>query len=1031
MFVELICRSYFSFLEGTTAPEQLVRTAAQLGMRALALVDRNGLYGATAFYRTCQEFGIRPIIGAQVTLEGHDEIILLCRNLTGYQKLSQLLTAAHRGRAKGDPLVRMHQLAGLGGGDLICLLGGTFGVLPRILASGDLRAAKAHLASYQRYFSNDTLYITLTNHLQEGDQRRCDQLRRLAVDAGLLTVATNHACYANADDGMLYDVLQCIKDRSTLPTSHARRPSNHQRYLKDDTTMRTLFADDIAAVERSGHIADSCELKLDFSQYRFPEFSIPDGAVDVDSYLTTLCQEALPKRYPAASPAVVARVSEELRLIAKLKLSGYFLVVWDIVQYARGRGIPVQGRGSAANSIVAYILGITQVDPIAHDLFLGRFLHEEMRDIPDIDLDFASTRREDRPDREDVIQYIYRRYGEDHVAMVCTYVTFQTRSAIREVGRVLEMPEGILERMAVLSGRGEKGNLFAELEKCEEFTSLLESASWEPFKRMVNAIANLPRHLGIHVGGMVIASCPIAQLVPLEPARMEGRVVCQWDKDMVGDAGLVKVDILGLGMLAVLRDAAEHLGDSGWDQLEELSFDDPAVYATLATADTVGVFQVESRAQMQSLPRTRPTNFSELGIQVALIRPGPLQGNMVSPYIRRKKGEEAVSYIHPSLKSVLQSTLGVILFQEQVLLCAVAVAGFTAAQADALRRAMSRKRSRDAMQKLRSEFLLGAEKNKVSRHQAEQVFDALEGFALYGFCKSHALSFARLTYLSTWLKVYHPAAFLAALLDNQPMGFYPVDTLIADAKRHGVVVHPVCVNSSCYRCTVDTDSQTVQLGFQLVQGINADLAREVEGARDRGGPFQSVRALVQRTQLKPQLIERLIQAGACDNWGLERRELLWQLWLLQRMGLFCDDLFSHQQTLCPPLTPSSEWDKLRGEYQTMHLSVKRHPIALLRGLLDKRGVILSPELETTPDEDPVAVAGMVVCRQRPPTAKGFAFLTLEDEKGLMNIILSPQVYEASRAVFRQSSLIQVHGQLQKREGLINVLAQSLLPILDE
>lgn len=1024
MFVELICRSSFSFLEGASSPESLVAEAGRLGMKALALVDRNGLYAAPTFYRECREAGIKPIIGAQLTLEDGDELILLCRNLQGYQKLSQLITAAHHGRSKGDPLLPYVQLAGLRG-DLFCVVGGKVGLLPKLLAAGERRAAAALLKKYQTYFGPDELYVALVNHREEGDGVLCERLARLAGEAGLGVIASNDVRYAKPGDGMLCDVLMCIKQHTTLAASQAQRPVNHERYLKSGDQLRELLRDYPEALDNSCRVANQCEFILDFSAYRFPDFPVPEGHT-VDSYLAELVRARVEDRYPGATEAVFQRVEQELVLIAKLKLSGYFLVVWDIVQFARRRGIPVQGRGSAANSVVTYILGITPVDPIAHNLFLGRFLHEDLETIPDIDLDFAATREEGMPNREDVIQYIYQRYGEKHVAMVCTYVTFQAKSAIREVGKVLELPEAIIDRMTKLCGRYERGDLFPEMEKMPEFSTYLKSEPWQHFKVLANQISDLPRHLGVHVGGMVIASCPLELLVPLESARMAGRVVCQWDKDMVGDAGLVKVDILGLGMLAVVRETAQLVSEAGGEMpdLERLACEDPAVYETIGRADTIGVFQVESRAQMQSLPRTRPANFHELGVQVAIIRPGPLQGNMVAPYIRRKRGEEAVTYIHRSLKPILQDTLGVILFQEQVLLCAVAIAGFSAAQADALRRAMSRKRSRDAMARLRQSFLEGAKHNRIPTREAVQVFDALEGFALYGFCKSHALAFAHLTYVSAWLKVYHPAAFLAALLNNQPMGFYPNETLIGDAMRHGVEIAPVDINCSFSRCSLK-DARTVQLGFELVKGMKDETAATIVKARSAGGPYPSLRALAQRTHLRPKLIEHLIEAGACDSLGLERRELLWQLWLLERLGFLQDDLFASQELTSPELPPSTPWEHLIGEYRTLGFPVRRHPLALLRERLRSLGVIPSRALEEATADSQVAIAGMVVCRQRPPTAKGFAFLTLEDEEGLMNVVVSPQLYEAARSVFRQAALIVARGSCQKVAGVVNVRAESL------
>ncbi len=1014
MYVELYCRSYYSFLEGTSSPDSLAHQAAAQGMPALALTDRNGLYGALAFHRDCRALGIKPIIGAQLTIEGGDEIVVLCASLEGYTKLSLLITDAHRGRDKGDPLITWQHLQRLSGGGLICLVGGK---LCPVTAES--------VARYRALFGEGSLYIALAHHHEAGDKVLCRRLAAFAAEHGLPVVATNAVCYGKKTEGHLHDVLLCIKHHVTLSTSHHQRPGNHQRYLKSAQTMCRLFRDCPEAIANTVAIAERCDFSLDFSSYRVPDFPIPDGHT-VDSYLEHLCWQRISERYQPVTEIVKTKVKEELALIRSLRLAGYFLVVWDIVEYARLHSIPVQGRGSAANSIVSYVLGITPVDPVAHKLFLGRFIHEGMTEAPDIDLDFAATRQEGVPNREDVIQYIYKRYGSDHVAMVCTYVTFQARSAIREVGKVLELPEHLLDQMARLVGRYRMEEVFEELQRTPEMMADLQADSWKHFKELVLQIADIPRHIGIHVGGMIIASRPIAELVPLEPARMEGRVVCQWDKDMVGDAGLIKVDILGLGMLAVLREAQCLIRESlGIDiNFATLPLDDAKVYENIGRADTVGLFQVESRAQMQSLPRVRPRNFDELGVQIALIRPGPLQGNMVSPYIKRKQGDEAVSYIHPSLKPILQDTLGVILFQEQVLMVAVAIAGFSSSQAADLRRAMSRKRSQEAMQRLKQAFLDGAKKNKIPTVQAETVYYALEGFALYGFCKSHALSFAKISYISAWLKEYHPAPFLAALLNNQPMGFYPSKTLIDDGARHGVITHPVDINVSKIRSHV-VDPKRVQLGFNMVKGIDQSVAQMVVASRDQDGMFGSLRGFVQRIRVRRQITEHLIQAGAFDRLGLDRRELLWQLWLLQRMGLFVDDLFEGQQFSIPALPTSNGWDLLRGECQSQGFSAQRHPLALLRERLSRQGVLPSSALPDVQQDAVVTVAGLVVCRQRPPTAKGFAFLTLEDECGMMNVIISPQLYEKVRSDFRQSPLLQVRGKRQEFDGIINIKAIDL------
>lgn len=1006
MFAELCCRSYFSFLEGASSPEDLAYRAADLGLPALALTDRNGLYGALSFDRACRKAGVKPIIGAQLTVED-DEIIVLCKDMTGYSKLSLLLTEAYRGRNKGEALIHRHDLHHLSG-HVICLIGGKIGRLEKLIQEGRCDIAKRVVADYQAIFGE--VYVMLTYHHDFGDQALCHGFASL----GAPLVASNNVRYAKDEEGILHDVLLCIKNHATLNASHHHRPGNHQRYLKGIEEMRVLFKAYPEAIANSLLIAEQCNVSLDFSSYRIPDFPVPSGH-DVNSYLKELCFRGLLKRYEEITPQVKDKLEDELRLIKELNLSGYFLVVWDIVEYARSLKVPVQGRGSAANSIVAYVLGITPVDPVAHKLFLGRFIHEGMTEFPDIDLDFASSRDEKVPDREDIIQYVYKRYGKDHVAMVCTYITFQMRSAIREVGKALEMPEPLIARLSKMQNHyGGR-----EAISCEELPT---EFNWELFEYLVEALQDIPRHISIHVGGMIIASRPIAELVPLEPARMDGRIVCQWDKDVSADAGLIKVDILGLGMLAVLREAETLCGDV---DISSLPVNDPKVYANISRADTVGVFQVESRAQMQSLPRVRPRNFDELGIQIALIRPGPLQGNMVAPYIKRKHGEEAVSYIHPNLKPILEDTLGVILFQEQVLMAAVTIAGFSPAQAADLRRAMSRKRSQDAMQRLKKSFLEGAAKNHIPKVQAEAVFHALEGFALYGFCKSHALAFARITYVSAWLKEYRPAEFLAALLNNQPMGFYPCKTLIDDARRHGIESLPVDINTSFHRCHI-VNSRTIQLGFIMIKGAERVSPTILEVRKN--GPFTSLRNFVQRTKLSKPIAELFIQSGAFDGFGLDRRELLWQFWLLKNGGLFLDDLFHDQDITAPSLPFSDAWDLIRGEYQAQGFSAQKHPLALLRDTLNQRGIVPSRELIWAEEESLVAVAGLVVCRQRPPTAKGFAFLTLEDEFGMINIIVSPQLYEKVRVVFRQCSLISVKGVRNEKDSVINIKAIDVQPL---
>ncbi len=1015
-YTELHCHSNFSLLDGASHPEDLARRAADLGMPALALTDHDGLYGAIRFDKACRKSGIKPIIGVEMTLSGGHHVTLLARNNNGYSNLCRLITRAQLECKKGSPVLDRESLAEHSNG-LLCLSGCRRGEIASSILSGQLSKAHEIAQKYVDIFGRECFYIELQNNLYPEDRQLCHALVELARNLKLGYVASNNVHYARKEGHKLHDVLTCIKSRTTLEECHSLR-LNSEFCLKPFEEIAELFPDYPEAISNTLSIAERCNVNLDFSGYRFPDFPLPEGET-VDGCLTRLCWQKARDRYGDLGPEVAAKISYELKLIQKLGLSGYFLIVWDIMDYARRNDIPAQGRGSAANSIVAYILGITMVDPIKNKLFLGRFLSEEMSSIPDIDIDVSTNHR------EKLIQYVYEKYGQERTAMVCTYVTFQARNAIREVGKALGMPAHLLDRMAKSVSAYEARDIEQDLAGVEEFQTYFTSVPWREFTSLCREIADFPRHLSIHNGGMLISSCPLTDIVPLEKATMPGRIVCQWDKDSVADAGLIKVDLLGLRMLSLIREAGELVAQHHNTKLnlDELPLDDSGVYDMICRSDTMGVFQVESRAQMQTLPQTKPRSIEDLTIEVAIIRPGPLQGNMVHPYIRRRNGLEKVTYPHPKLRPILEETLGVLLFQEQVIQVATVIASFTPGEADSLRRAMSRKRSRHAMDEIKQRFMEGARKNRMEPDMASRVFAALEGFAQYGFCKSHAAGFALLCYQSAWLKRYHPLEFYCALLNNQPMGFYTPEVIVRDAKRHGIEVLPVDINRSRARCTV-ADGR-LRLGFMYVRGLGEKAISRIVAEREQS-PYLSLEDFHLRTRMERKLAENLVLAGAFDSSGCPRRQLLWQLAILEKKapgGLPLE--FKNISVSLPDFT---QLEEMKVDYEVQGLSTKYHPMQVMRPEIAGDGLLRSSEIAQLPTNTPVRIAGYVIIRQRPATAKGFAFITLEDEDGIVNIVVRPDVYEKHRQVFKLEPLIVVAGEVQQRDSNLNIIARSLVPL---
>jgi len=1006
--VELHCHSNFSFLDGASTVEELVFTARALKMQTIALTDHDGLYGAPRFFKCCKEEGIKPIIGTELTLKGNYHVTLLAKDRTGYSNLCRLITEGKLRGGRGEFVLEASDLAPFASG-LILLSGCRKGEIPSLLLKGEKDKARDVAGMYLEMFGREDFFIELENHLYPEDRRLISELLSLSKALDIKYVATNNVHYAKEEGYRLHDVLLAIRHRKKVAELKELR-LNSEFYLKSKEKMEALFSSLPSALSNTLLIASKCNVELDFSSFRFPRFPLEDGQKE-EEYLKALCLQRLKEKYGDAGKEVEERFLYELELIKRFNLSGYFLIVWDIVEFAKRNGIPAQGRGSAANSLVAYLLGITKVDPIKNRLFLGRFLNEELSSIPDIDIDISTK------ERERVISYVYERYGPDRVAMVCTYVTFQARNAIREVGKALGFQKEIIDRMArsvsVYSARA----IEEDLRRIEEYKRYFDSKIWQDFISLCRAIADFPRHISVHVGGMLISSSPLTELVPLERAPI-GRIICQWDKDGVEDAGLVKVDLLGLRMLSLIEEARRLVERNYGIRLDmgEIPLDDESVFDMICHADTVGVFQLESRAQMQTLPRTRPRSIEDLTIQVAIIRPGPLQGNMVHPYIRRRNGLEEVTYLHPSLRPILEETLGVILFQEQILQVAVRIAGFKEGEAECLRRSMSRKRSKEEIEKMRTRFLKGALENGIEKSIADRIFEAVRGFAEYGFCKSHAAGFALLAYQSAWLKRYYPLEFYTALLNNQPMGFYRIDTVVNDAKRHGIeILHPH-IGRSERDCTIEDGK--IRLGLRYVKNLGERTIEKILKERGRG-PYLSLKDFLLRVRPERDVVESLILAGAFDFLSAPKRRLLWDLAKEIEYGL---PLSFEGEFELPDLT---ELEQVGVDYEILGISPSSHPLKVLRDGLSRKGFLKTSEILRLSHGEKVVFAGLSVVSQTPGTAKGFSFLTLEDEEGMINVVLRPQIYKRYRHVVRLEPFLLVEGRVERREGVTNIMAERI------
>jgi error-prone DNA polymerase len=1034
-YTELHCHSCYSLREGSSTPEELALRAHDLGYDALAVTDHDGLYGAMVFAQTAKAFSVRPITGAEVTLKGGAHIVLLCESQRGYANLCLLLTHAHTSGKRGEPEVDFETLARHSEG-LIALSGCKKGEVPSLVAQRRCREAEAAARRYIGVFGRDNYWIELQNNLVYGDRERNQALAALAKRLGVGCVATNNVHYHLRERHRLQDVMVAIRHRTTLDASHQLRRENSEYYVKSPDEMAALFAEYPEALANSVRVAERCQFDLTRDLgYHFPDYPVPEGET-VDSHLERICYEAARDRYGRITTEVDARLREELGMVRKRGLSGFFLVYRQLLEMAREeaakvRGTspraiaglpPGRGRGSSVSSLICYLIGLSHVDPLRYNLFFGRFLNEEGTSVPDIDLDFA------RDIREALILRVHNEFGPDHAPLVGEIISYKMRSAVRDVGKALGLPDAEMDKLAKRVEARHAHHLPEEMASLPEFRHKTGAPLWRDLVKLAAEIDGMPRHLSQHVGGMIISSKPVAELVPIERGGMPGRYVCQWDKDSVDDAGMIKIDFLALGMLSLVEECVDLIAERRGRcvDLSRIDFNDDAVYDMICAGDTIGVFQIESRAQMQLLPRTRPRSLEDLTQEVAIVRPGPIVGKAVNPFVRRKQGREPVTYDHPSLEEALKDTLGVVIYQDQVLQVAMALAGFTAGQAEALRRAISRKRSREAMQGFRQQFREGALARGVDEKTAQTVFDKLLGFAEFGFPKSHSAAFAVLAYQSSWLKKYYPAEFYCALFNAQPMGFYAPHVFTNDAKRHGVNILNPDINLSGAHCTVedatDGSGEVVRVGIGYTRGIGEKAAQAVEEERRRGGPYGSIWELMNRTQLSQSAVENLASVGAFESLNANRRQPMWEAGLVTRPrdGQMALPLPIEQDVVS--LADMTAWERMAAEYENLGLSPAQHPLAFVRRGLHE-GIVSSRHLDRLPDGATVEIAGLVVCRQHPMTAKGFVFLLLEDEFGLANVIVKPKLYASRRSIIRTEPFLLVRGKLQKKEGTLNVVAE--------
>lgn len=1023
-YAELHCRTNFSFLEGASHPDELVTRAAELNLAALAITDRNTLAGVVRAHVAAKEVGLPILIGSEITPNDTLPVVLLATDRASYGRLSQLITLGRRRAEKGNCILFLDDIASHAEGLLACVILQSSSVLTRVTprespASPRLDEEKERLDLYREIFS-DRCYGLAELRRGGDDALSLFRMKECCAKARVPLVAAGDVFYHIRERRELQDVLTCVREGCTLREAGEHLFPNAERHLRSAEEMEELFAAVPGAVKRSLEVKDRCSFSLDELRYEYPEELCPPGMRPID-YLKRLTWEGARSRYPAGLPDKVRDLIErELRLIEELRYEAYFLTVWDLVRFARSQNILCQGRGSAANSAVCYCLEVTSVDPDRIEVLFERFISKERNEAPDIDVDFEHQRR------EEVIQYVYEKYGRERAGMTAEVITYQRRSAIRDVGKALGLS---LDRVDALA-KGFEG--FRDQEDVEFDERLKEAALdqcspvVEQLTRLASEIITFPRHLSQHVGGLVITQGPLAEIVPIENASMEGRTVIQWDKDDLDSLGILKVDCLALGMLSALHRCFD-LVEKHYHRpltLATVPAEDKRVYDMICKADTIGVFQIESRAQMSMLPRLKPRKFYDLVIEVAIVRPGPIQGDMVHPYLRRRGGEEPVEYPSPAFEKVLHQTLGVPIFQEQAMRLVVEAAGFTPDEADQLRRAMAAWRRKGVLEKFRDKLIRGLIDHGIAVEMAERVYRQIQGFGEYGFPESHAASFAILVYASSWLKCHYPAAFTASILNSLPMGFYAPAQLVRDAREHGVEVRPVDINASDWESTLEPNGESscaLRLGFRLVHGVGEEEATKImQGRKD--GPYRSMDDVARRAQIKKGTLSKLSAADAFQSLELNRRQALWNALVPREEGpLFHDP----DEDDAAPLPLLKESEEVVADYRTVGLTLRKHPVSFMRPSLERLRVFASAELPSLNNDTFVKVAGLVLIRQQPGTAKGIRFITLEDETGIVNLIVRQEIWNRYRRMAVRASSLLATGRLQIHGIIIHVLVSKL------